>query len=326
MLEIYILTLFPDMFSGILSESILKRALEEQHVHIEIVNFRNFALDKHKTVDDYPFGGGAGMLLKPQPLIDAVESIRKHSAKSTNHEVVDNELNRLSDNMDYQSVGESNCTKEDGSEFVREISNNVSSVNSSDASGKVPKKFLDEVHMLGPDPFSKERIIMLSPQGKQYKQALAEEFAKMDRLILLCGHYEGFDHRIRQHIVTDEISLGDFVLTGGEIAAMAIVDSVIRLLPGVLGNQESLDNESHSAGLLEYPQYTRPANYRGYTVPETLLSGNHAEIEKWRMRHALYRTWKNRPDLLLNITLTKAQEEIIQRFERGDFTGIDILE
>jgi tRNA (guanine37-N1)-methyltransferase len=276
MLEICILTLFPEMFSGILSESILKRALQQQHVRIKIVNFRDFAEDKHKTVDDYPFGGGAGMLLKPQPLFNAVESIRSHRSDA-----------------DFSSFSGSEGMEADPSRVAHG---------------------------------GKERIILLSPQGKPYTQSVATELAGMERLILLCGHYEGFDHRIRQHIVTDEISLGDFVLTGGEIAAMAILDSVIRLLPGVLGNQDSLENESHGTGLLEYPQYTRPADFRSYTVPATLLSGNHAEIEKWRLRHALYRTWKNRPDLLKNRTNSKVEQEIIARFECGDFSGIDILE
>jgi tRNA (guanine37-N1)-methyltransferase len=274
MLEICILTLFPDMFSGILSESIMKRALQQENVHIKIVNFRDFAEDRHNTVDDYPFGGGAGMLLKPQPLFDAVEALRTelHPGKTVYSESDDS------------------------------------------------RKSYDV------DTFGKERVILLSPQGKPYTQSMAADFARMDKLILLCGHYEGFDHRIRQHIVTDEVSLGDFVLTGGEIAAMAITDSVVRLLTGVLGNEDSLENESHGAGLLEYPQYTRPADFRGYKVPGTLLSGNHAEIDKWRLRHALYRTWKIRPDLLLGRVNSQVEQEIISKFEHGDFTGIDILD
>ena len=222
-MKIDILTLFPEMFEGILNTSIWKKALEKDAVKINRINFRDYSTNKHKTVDDYPYGGGNGMVLKPEPIFSAVEAI-----------------------PNYQNA----------------------------------------------------KIIMLTPQGKPYNQKMAEELKKEQHLILLCGHYEGFDERIREHLVTDEISIGDFVLTGGEIASMVIVDSVIRLLPGVLGNDESAETDSFSNGLLEYPQYTRPPEFRGWKVPEVLLSGHHQKIEEWRKNESLKRTRLKRPDLL----------------------------
>ena len=222
-MKIDILTLFPEMFEGILNTSIWKKALEKEAVEINRINFRDYSTNKHKTVDDYPYGGGNGMVLKPEPIFSAVEAI-----------------------PNYQNA----------------------------------------------------RIIMLTPQGKPYNQKIAEELKQEQHLILLCGHYEGFDERIREHLVTDEISIGDFVLTGGEIASMVIVDSVVRLLPGVLGNDESAETDSFSNGLLEYPQYTRPPEFRGWKVPEVLLSGHHQKIEEWRKNESLKRTRLKRPDLL----------------------------
>lgn len=254
MLEIIVLTLFPEMFQGVLGESILKRAIDNEVAKVTVVNFRDFTEDKHKSVDDYPFGGGAGMLLKPEPLFRAMSSIR--------------------------SAAPTEMT---------------------------------------------ERIVLLSPQGRTFNQSIAEELAKEQRIVLICGHYEGFDERIRQHLVTDELSLGDFVLTGGEVAAMAIIDAVVRLIPSAVGNHDSVIEDSFSTGLLEYPQYTRPANYEGHVVPETLLSGNHKRIEEWRRLHSLYRTWKRRPDLLKSAALTERDRENVRRFDQGDFTGIDVL-
>ncbi len=225
-MKIDILTLFPEMFDGMLDNSILKKAQEKKAVQINRINFRDYSTNKHKTVDDYPYGGGNGMVLKPEPIFSAVEAI--------------------------------------------------------------------------PD-FQKARIIMLTPQGKPYNQKIAEELKEERHLILLCGHYEGFDERIREHLVTDEISIGDFVLTGGEIASMVIIDSVVRLLPGVLGNDESAETDSFSNGLLEYPQYTRPPEFRGWKVPEVLLSGHHQNIEEWRKQESLKRTHLKRPDLLQNL-------------------------
>lgn len=224
-MRIDILTLFPEMFPGVLNSSILKLAQEKQAVEYNVINFRDYSEHKHKKVDDYPYGGGAGMVLAPQPIFSAVESI----TEQTN---------------------------------------------------------------------SKPRIILLCPQGERYTQQKAEELAKEDHLILICGHYEGYDERIREYLVTDEISIGDFVLTGGELGAMVICDSVTRLLPNVLGNDMSAITDSFSTGLLEHPHYTRPANFRGMKVPDVLLSGHHEKIEKWRHEQALLRTKERRPDLL----------------------------
>jgi tRNA (guanine37-N1)-methyltransferase len=243
-MRIDILTLFPNMFSGVFSESILKKAQEKQAVSLNIINFREFADNKHKTVDDYPYGGGAGMVLKPQPIFDAVEHLTKNSAEQP-------------------------------------------------------------------------RIILLCPQGERYTQKKAEELAKEKHLIFICGHYEGYDERIREHLVTDEISIGDYVLTGGELGAMVIVDSVVRLLPGVLGNEDSPVQDSYSCGLLEHPHYTRPADFRGMKVPEVLLSGNHQLIAEWREKESLRRTYLRRPDLLEQYPLTEKQKKWLQEFEKN---------
>jgi tRNA (guanine37-N1)-methyltransferase len=242
MMKIDILTLFPDMFRGVFGQSILKKAEEKKAVTYNLVNFRDYADNKHQTVDDYPYGGGAGMVLKPQPIFDAVEDLK---SKSTTN----------------------------------------------------------------------PRIILMCPQGERYTQKKAEELAKEDHLILICGHYEGFDERIREHLVTDEISIGDYVLTGGELGAMVVVDSVVRLLPGVLGNETSHIKDSFSTGLLEHPHYTRPADFRGMKVPDVLLSGNHRLIEEWREKEALKRTWERRPDLLHEYPLTEKQKQWIQQWE-----------
>ncbi|MFC3782407.1 tRNA (guanosine(37)-N1)-methyltransferase TrmD [Bacillus chungangensis] len=226
-MRIDILSLFPDMFTGVLGNSILKKAADKQKVAYQVVNFRDFADNKHQTVDDYPYGGGAGMVLKAQPIFDAVHHLTSKTIEA-----------------------------------------------------KMP------------------RIILLCPQGERYSQRKAEELAKEEHLIFICGHYEGYDERIREHLVTDEISIGDFVLTGGELGAMVIVDSVVRLLPGVLGNKASAQHDSFSAPLLEYPQYTRPADFRGFKVPDILLGGNHRKIDEWRKKQSLKRTWERRPDLL----------------------------
>ena len=244
MMQIDILTLFPEMFTGVLGQSILQKATEKSAVNYNVVNFRDFADNKHSTVDDYPYGGGAGMVLKPQPIFDAVSAL-KENAKS-----------------------------------------------------KSP------------------RVILLCPQGERYSQRKAEELACEEHLIFICGHYEGYDERIRENIVTDEISIGDYVLTGGELGAMVVVDSVVRLLPEVLGNQESHMKDSFSTGLLEHPHYTRPADFRGLMVPEVLLSGNHKLIEEWRNKEALRRTLLRRPDLLEKIALTPLQEKWLNEVKK----------
>ncbi|MGG3560142.1 tRNA (guanosine(37)-N1)-methyltransferase TrmD [Neobacillus rhizosphaerae] len=244
MMQIDILTLFPEMFTGVLGQSILQKATEKSAVNYNVVNFRDFADNKHSTVDDYPYGGGAGMVLKPQPIFDAVAAL-KENAKS-----------------------------------------------------KSP------------------RVILLCPQGERYSQQKAEELASEEHLIFICGHYEGYDERIRENIVTDEISIGDYVLTGGELGAMVVVDSVVRLLPEVLGNQESHMKDSFSTGLLEHPHYTRPADFRGLKVPEVLVSGNHKLIEEWRNKESLRRTLLRRPDLLGKIALTPLQEKWLNEVKK----------
>lgn len=245
-LTIDILTLFPEMFPGVLNTSILGKAQQKGLVQFNLVNFRHYATDKHHQVDDYPYGGGSGMVLKPEPIFYAAEDC----------------LQRVKTN--------------------------------------------DE----------KPTIILLSPQGEPYTQKKAEELAAKDYFMLICGHYEGVDERINQYLATDEISIGDYVLTGGELAAMVIIDSVVRLREGVLGNRSSPADESFTTGLLEYPQYTRPANFRGMKVPEILLSGHHQKIEMWRREQALYRTYQRRPDLLQYDTLSEWEKERLAEWQR----------
>ncbi|MEI6074692.1 MAG: tRNA (guanosine(37)-N1)-methyltransferase TrmD [Verrucomicrobiota bacterium] len=221
-MKIDVLTLFPAMFAGPLDESIIKRARVKGFLDLKIHDLRTWTHDRHRTVDDRPFGGGPGMLLKPEPLFEAVECLRREKTK----------------------------------------------------------------------------VILFSPAGRKFTQAMAQDLAGQEDLLLITGHYEGFDERVREALVDEEISIGDYVLTNGALPAMVVVDAVTRLLPGVLGDEESSRDESFSHGLLEYPQYTRPAEFRGMKVPETLLSGNHAEIKKWRCEQARLRTDRNRPDLL----------------------------
>jgi tRNA (guanine37-N1)-methyltransferase len=240
MINIHILTLFPEFFDGPFNVSIIKRACDKGLINIDIINIRDFSKDKHRKVDDYPYGGGCGMVMKPEPIFDAVE-------------------------------------------FVE---NKIDSTN--------------------------RRIILLSPQGKTFNQTLARDLSKEKHLILICGHYEGIDERVKT-LVTDEISIGDYVLTGGEAPALVIVDSTIRFIPGVLGSRESSANDSFSEGLLEYPHYTRPENYRGLKVPDILLSGNHKEIELFRRKEALKRTYEKRPDLFNKLKLTKDDIELLQQ-------------
>ncbi len=226
-MKIDILTLFPEAFGSFLSHSILKRAQAAGYVRIRTVDLRDYTHDKHRTADDRPFGGGAGMVLKPEPIFEALESL---------------------------------------------------------LGGKKPSK--------------KTRVIHMTPQGRRFDQAEARRLAGFDRLVFLCGHYEGVDERVVDEWVTDEISIGDYILTQGELPAMVVADSVVRLLPGVLGNADSKEFESFAGNLLEYPHYTRPAVYRGLKVPEVLLSGDHKRIAEWRQKQALLRTKKKRPDLL----------------------------
>jgi len=221
-MKIDVLTLFPAMFAGPLDESIIKRARESGRLDLAIHNLRDWAHDRHKTVDDRPFGGGPGMLLKPEPLFAAVEQLARENT----------------------------------------------------------------------------RVILLSPAGRRFDQAAARELSGLEHMLMVSGHYEGFDERVREQLADDELSIGDYVLTNGALPVMVIIDAVTRLLPGVLGDDASAQDDSFSQGLLEYPQYTRPAEFRGMKVPEVLLSGNHAEIARWRAEQARLRTRERRPDLL----------------------------
>jgi tRNA (guanine37-N1)-methyltransferase len=225
-MQIDILCLFPETFVSPLNQSIIKRAREQGLVNIVIHNIRDYTSDRHHTVDDYSYGGGPGMVLKPEPIFEAVAAIKEKLGVS-----------------------------------------------------EVP-------------------VILLTPQGRLFSQSVAKELAHHPHLMLICGHYEGFDERVCEYLATDEISIGDYVLSGGELAALVVVDAMVRLIPGVLGSDESASSDSHSNGLLEYPQYTRPPVYRGWSVPSVLLSGNHGEIARWRRRQAILRTAKRRPELL----------------------------
>ncbi|WP_176343459.1 tRNA (guanosine(37)-N1)-methyltransferase TrmD [Priestia aryabhattai] len=240
-MKIDVLSLFPSMFDGVFGESILKKAQEKNAVELNVVNFREYSTNKHQNVDDYPYGGGAGMVLTPQPIFDAVEKLTETAKKP--------------------------------------------------------------------------RVVLLCPQGERYTQAKAEELAAEEHLIFICGHYEGYDERIREQLVTDEISIGDYVLTGGELGAMVVIDSVVRLLPDVLGNNHSAVQDSHSTGLLEHPHYTRPADFRGLTVPEVLMSGNHKKIEQWRQKESLKRTLLRRPDMLEKMELTEGQKKLVAQLK-----------
>jgi tRNA (guanine37-N1)-methyltransferase len=226
-MKIDILTIFPDFFIGPFNTSILKRAIQNNIVNINCINIRNFAKDKHKKVDDIPYGGGCGMIMKPEPIFNAYESIEK---------------------------------------------------------------------------LKNSKTILLSPQGKVFNQKYSQDLALKEQLIFICGHYEGIDERVKT-IIDDEMSIGDYVLTGGEIAALVIIDSVVRLLPNAIGNADSWKNDSFSDGLLDYPHYTRPRSFRGMEVPEVLLSGNHENISKWRYKQKIKNTLLNRPDLLKNLSL-----------------------
>ena len=240
-MKIHVLSLFPPMFDGVFGQSILKKAQEKGAVELSVTDIREFSENKHKQVDDYPYGGGAGMVLKPEPMFNAVEAITE---------------------------------------------------------GRKP------------------RVILMCPQGERFTQKKAEELAKEEDLVFLCGHYEGYDERIREHLVTDEISIGDFVLTGGELAAMTVIDAVVRLLPGVLGQADSHIQDSFSTGLLEHPHYTRPADFRGMKVPDVLLSGNHAKIEEWREEQSLKRTFMRRPDLFDVYELSDKQLKMLEKIKR----------
>ena len=251
-----VITIFPGFFSSILEHGLLKRALAGGQVQIRLHDLRDYAVDRHRTVDDRPFGGGPGMVFKPEPLFRAVEALKKGSAEAS-----------------------------------------------------LP-------------------VVLLSPQGRLLKQVVAEELAQKARIVLMCGRYEGVDERVAESLATDELSIGDYVLSGGELPAAVVMEAVIRLLPGVLGNEKSWSQDSFALsaegstalgrqGLLDFPQYTRPTDFRGLLVPEVLLSGNHEEIRQWRHRQALVRTWRKRPDLLLTLPLGCDDRQILADLQRS---------
>ena len=244
-MRFHVLTLFPGMFASPLGEGVIERARQKGLLDIGVHDIRDHTHDRHRTVDDYPFGGGAGMLMKPEPVFEAVEAIRSSAG-----------------------VGET------------------------------------------------APVVLLSPQGRTFAQRVAEELARHPEVVLICGRYEGVDERIRQRLATDEISIGDYVLSGGELAAMVVIDAVARLVSGVVGSVESIQDESFTTGLLEHPQYTRPAEFRGWAVPEALLSGNHAEIRRWRRRESLRRTFERRPELLERAPLSDEDRKFVEMLLR----------
>ncbi len=242
-MRVDIITLFPSMFKNPFDESMIKRAKEKGILKIKLHDLRQFTHDKHRTVDDAPYGGGAGMVMKPRPLFEAVEKIKEEIDSSS-------------------------------------------------------------------------RVILLSPQGRPLNQEKVKELAKERVLIFICGHYEGVDERVREHLVDEEISLGDYVLTGGELAAMVVVDAVARMLPGVLGSEDSAREDSFYKGLLDYPQYTRPSDFRGWKVPSVLLSGNHQKVKEWRRKKMLEATLRKRPDLLETLKLNRENERLLEEIRR----------
>jgi len=243
-MRIDIITLFPSMFRGPFDESIIKRARKKGILEINFHNLRDFTDDRHRTVDDLPYGGGAGMVMKPEPLFRAVEKVKEEKRFSW-------------------------------------------------------------------------KVILLSPQGQPFAQEKAKELAEEEGLIFICGHYEGVDERVREHLIDEELSLGDFVLTGGELAAMVIVDAIARMLPEVLGCKDSVREDSFYQTLLDYPHYTRPAEFRGWKVPGVLISGNHQKIREWRKKKKLENTFKKRPDLLKTAKLSREEEEMLEQIKRA---------
>ena len=240
-MRIDVITVFPEVIQCGVDYSIVKRAQEKGIISVSIHNIRDFTEDKHRTTDEPPYGGGAGMVMKPEPIFRTAEHVK------------------------------SECWTD------------------------------------------QSRVILLTPQGEQFSQRKAEELSRLPHLVMICGHYEGVDERVREHLVDEELSIGDYVLTGGELPALVVLDAVARLIPGVLGAEQSALEESFSEGLLEYPQYTRPADFRGWTVPDVLLSGHHAEIAKWRRTQSLDRTLKRRPDLLGRARLTEEDRKAIEK-------------
>jgi tRNA (guanine37-N1)-methyltransferase len=245
-MQFEVFTLLPEVFPPYLESSILLRARQRGLVSVNVHNIRDYTHDKHHTADDTPYGGGGGMVMKPEPVFEAVESV------------------------------------------------------------------LGRFDLLGATPEPACPVIMLSPQGRVFSQSIAEELSRYEKIALLCGRYEGMDERIHEHLITDEISIGDYVLTGGELPALILIDAVARLLPGVLGDPDGAMDDSHATGLLEYPHYTRPPEFRGWEVPEILLSGDHGKIDQWRREQSLLRTLARRPDLLEKIELTEKERSFLK--------------
>jgi tRNA (guanine37-N1)-methyltransferase len=260
-----VFTLLPEVFPSYIDTSIIKRARERGLITVRVHNIRDYTHDKHHTTDDTPYGGGGGMVMKPDPVFEAVETV-------------------LGLNTPFDNSLETQETA-----------------------------VLD-----APIPASDIPIILLTPQGRVFNQSIAEELSQHKHIVLICGRYEGIDERIREHIVTDEISIGDYVLTGGELPALMLIDAISRLLPDVLGDPTGAQDDSHSMGLLEYPHYTRPPEFRGWKIPEVLLSGAHAKIDKWRREQALLRTFKKRPDMLETADLSKEDKKFLEQLKREE--------
>jgi tRNA (guanine37-N1)-methyltransferase len=246
-MQFEVFTLLPEVFPSYLETSIIKRARERDLINVRVHNIRDFTHDKHNTTDDTPYGGGGGMVMKPDPVFEAIETVLGLNSNQT-----------------------------------------------------------------PPEPDSNIPIILLTPQGRVFNQSIAQELSQHPHIALLCGRYEGIDERIREHLVTDEISIGDYVLTGGELPALILIDAIARLLPDVLGDPTGAQDDSHATGLLEYPHYTRPPEFRGWKAPDILLSGDHAKIEKWRREQSLLRTFKKRPDMLAKAELTKKDLKFVE--------------
>lgn len=246
-MQFEVFTLLPEVFPSYLETSIIKRARERDLINVRVHNIRDYTHDKHHTTDDTPYGGGGGMVMKPEPIFEAIETVLGLNSDQT-----------------------------------------------------------------PPEPASNIPIILLTPQGRVFNQSIAQELSAHPHIILLCGRYEGIDERIREHLVTDEISIGDYVLTGGELPALILIDAIARLLPDVLGDPTGAQDDSHAMGLLEYPHYTRPPEFRGWKTPDILLSGDHAKIDKWRREQALLRTFNKRPDMLEKTELTKKDLKFIE--------------
>ncbi len=276
-MNFHILTLFPDMVMNGLNTSIIGRAVNAGLLSIEAVNIRDYAFNKHQSVDDYPYGGGAGMLMQAEPVYLAYEAVTEKIRRR-------------------EADGQTTSIPQEVPDRQTEPDGQAAVVSQTSPAEKKP------------------RVVYLSPQGDVFSQKMAEELSREGNLILLCGHYEGIDERVLEEIVTDYVSIGDYVLTGGELPAMVMVDAISRLVPGVLHNDVSAEFESFQDNLLEYPQYSRPEEWHGKKVPPVLLSGHHANIEKWRREQSIIRTYERRPDLFEKCELTKKEEKWFQEW------------